>query len=172
MKKTPLARKTPLRAKTGFKRTKSPLRAKTSVPGKKTANKRKSKTELQKLKDALWAECKRITRMRYEKFTGGWDCFSCGKHITEAKNAQTGHFIASSVCSTELRYDLDNLRVQCYNCNINKSGNWIDYEKQLRIEKGFDFPERLKERNETTKGQSYREDWYKMYIANYKNIQS
>jgi hypothetical protein len=91
--------------------------------------------------------------------------------LTEAKSCQTGHYIPSSVCSTELRYDLGNLRIQCYNCNINKSGNWIEYEKRVREEMGHDYPEKLKARNESTKGQSYREDWYEMYLANYKNIQ-
>lgn len=132
--------------------------------------KRRTKTPLQKAKDKLWAECKRIVRLRYVKHDGSWDCFTCHKHIDEPAKAQTGHFIPSSVCSTEMRYDLDNLRVQCYNCNINKSGNWIAYEKNLNIEKGEGFTDRLKARNESTKNEMYRIDWYEMYIKNYKDI--
>ena len=35
---------------------------------------------------------------------------------------------------------------------------------------GKDYPETLKARNESTKGLMYREDWYTMYITNYKLI--
>jgi hypothetical protein len=170
MKRTPLARKTPLKATKGFSKASSGLSRKKSVAGNSKPIKRKSKTSLAKLKEKLWIECRRIIRLRYQKHTGGWDCYTCGAHLAEPAKAQTGHFIPSSVCSIEMRYDLDNLRIQCYSCNINKSGNWIEYEKQLRKEMGTDFPERLKARNESTKGLSYREDWYEMYLANYKQI--
>ena len=137
---------------------------------RKTKLKRKSKTPLAKAKQNLWEECKRITRMRYMNNDGTWNCYTCGKLINEAKNAHTGHFIPSSVCSTEMRYDLDNLRIQDYNCNINKSGNWIEYEKHLNKEKGPGFTDKLKARNETTKGLQYRLDWYELYIKNYREI--
>ena len=148
----------------------TPLRSKTTLKGQKSPRKRRKRSELQKAKDRLWEECKRITRLRYVKHDGTWDCFSCGKNIDEPAKAQTGHFIPSSTCSVELRYDLQNLRVQCYNCNINKSGNWVEYEKHLKTEMGENFPQKLKDRNETTKGLSYRIDWYEMYIKNYKEI--
>lgn len=164
MKKTPFKRKTPLKAK------KPTLRAKKVLKGQKQPNKRKSKSDLAKLKVKLWEECKRITRLRYQKPTGSYTCYTCDAHLDVPAKAQTGHFIPSSVCSTEMRYDLGNLRVQCYRCNINLSGNWIEYEKRLRKEMGDDYPERLKERNESTKGLMYREDWYEMYIKNYKLI--
>jgi DNA-directed RNA polymerase subunit N (RpoN/RPB10) len=163
MRKTPLKRGTKQMKRTGFA-------AKTPVKGHTKPRKRRTKTPLQKAKDKLWDECKRITRLRYVKHDGSWDCFSCGKNIDEPGKAQTGHYIPSSTCSTEMRYDLDNLRVQCYNCNINKSGNWVEYEKHLNIEKGLGFTDSLKARNETTKGLSYRIDWYEMYIKNYREI--
>lgn len=131
---------------------------------------RRKKSELQKLKDKLWEECKRVTRKRYQDHNGSWKCYTCGAVLDEPRKAQTGHYIPSSVCSTEMRYDLDNLRIQCYQCNINKSGNWPAYEKHLKKEMGEDFPDKLKARNESTKGLMYREDWYQMYIDNYKEL--
>lgn len=162
MKKTPLKRKTPLRAKKGFTRTKT----------KKTTKKRTraKNTSLRVLKNRLWAECKRIIRERYLDHNGNWHCFTCDALLDEPKKAQTGHFIPSSVCSTEMRYDLDNLRVQCYRCNINLSGNWIEYEKRLNREKGDGFTEKLKQRNESTKGLQYDRIWYETYINNYKEL--
>ena len=127
-------------------------------------------TKLSKLKAKLWNECKRIVRQRYQQPDGAWRCYTCDSRIDQPRNAHTGHFIPSSVCSTEMRYDLDNLRVQCYACNIHRSGNWVEFEKRLKKEKGKNFPDTLKSRNESTKGAMYREDWYEMYLKNYKEL--
>ena len=66
--------------------------------------------------------------------------------------------------------DLNNLRIQCYSCNINKSGNWLAYENRLLKENGEDFVKELKARNELTKGKMYREDWYELQIKKYESI--
>lgn len=155
MKRTPLKRKTPLRAK--------------KRPVVKRKPKKRTKS-LSLLKKRLWAECKRIIRLRYQKHNGTWDCFTCGANLDEPKKAQTGHFIPSSVCSTEMRYDLDNLRIQDYRCNINFSGNWPEYEKRLNQEMGEGFTDRLKKRNEETKGKQYDSIWYQNKIEEYKKI--
>lgn len=115
------------------------------------------------LKDKLWRECKRIIRHRY-----GNVCYTCGKQPLEGANWHTGHFIASSVCSTEMRYDLDNLRPQCWRCNINLSGNWVAFERHLLVD-GIDVAA-LKQRNEDTKNLSYRSDWFLAKIAEYRAL--
>lgn len=160
-----LTRKTPLKAKKGLV-AKKPLKK-----AGKRKNKPKKTQSISKLKKKLWEECKRIVRLRYQRHDGSWNCFTCGAYLDEPSKAQTGHFIPSSVCSTEMRYDLGNLRVQCYRCNINLSGNWIEYEKNLNKEMGEGYTERLKARNESTKGEKYGSDWYELYIENYKLIQ-
>jgi 5-methylcytosine-specific restriction endonuclease McrA len=130
---------------------------------KRTPLRRKSKSPLAKLKQQLWDECRRITRARY-----GNTCYTCGRAGLEGSNWQTGHFISSSICSVHLRYHLDNLRPQCYNCNINKSGNWIAFEAHLIVEKGRDFPEQLKQLNRETTGRQYDSTWYLEKIEEYK----
>ena len=170
LKRSKLARKTPLRAKTALT-TKTPLKNKNRGILEPQKAKRKSRTPLQKLKDKLWAECKRIIRARYQRYDGMWNCYTCGHLIELPAQCQTGHFIPSSICSTELRYDLDNLRPQCYRCNINLSGNWVAYEKHLKEEMGENFPEILKRRNDSTKNFMYRADWYEMYLNNYRSIE-
>lgn len=132
---------------------------------KRTPLRRKSKSPLRKLKDALWAECKRITRSRY-----GNTCYTCGKTGLEGSSWQTGHFLTDATCSTEIRYSLDNLRPQCYHCNINLSGNWIAYEERLIHDHGEEYVKELKRRNQATKGLMYREDWYQAKVEDYKNI--
>lgn len=143
MKRTALKRKSPLKAKKKSKRVRAPIT---------------------KLKKKLWELCKQITRERH-----GNTCYTCGKKGLEGGNWQTGHFIASSVCSTELRYDLKNLRPQCYHCNINLSGNWIAYEEHLIKDHGKKYISDLKQRNQATKGLSYREDWYLNKITEYND---
>jgi len=123
--------------------------------------KRKKKSPLKKLKETLWQLCREITIKRY-----GSDCYTCPSKALSGSNRHLGHFISSSVCSTELRYSLDNLRIQCYSCNIHKSGNWLAYEKHL-IQDGIN-PQVLKDRNEATKGGMYREDFYLQKIEEYK----
>lgn len=169
MKRTPLARKTPLKAKTGLKNKgmvqSASSRIKTSGNGKNKPLARRSKSELAKLKDKLWELCKNITRARY-----GGTCYTCDKQGLEGSNQQTGHYLTDSTCSTELRYDLNNLRIQCYRCNINLSGNWIEYERRLIRDHGEEYVAELKRRNYATKGLMYREDWYKRKIEEYKAL--
>ena len=130
---------------------------------KRTALRRKSKTPLAKLKDQLWQLCREITFKRY-----GNDCYTCDAKNLTGSNRQCGHFIASSVCSSSLRYDLGNLRPQCAACNIWKSGNWLAFENHLK-EDGIDVEE-LKRRNEQTKGLKYDELWYKEKIEEYSAL--
>ena len=147
MKRTALRRTTPLKAS--------------------QRSKRRAKSPLVKLKKALWDECRRITRERH-----GNTCYTCGRVGLVGSNFQTGHFISSSICSVFLRYHLDNLRPQCYNCNINKSGNWVAFEAHLILDKGRDFPEQLKQLNRDTTGEQYDITWYENKLIEYKKYDS
>lgn len=67
-----------------------------------------------------------------------------------------------------MRYSLDNLRPQCWRCNINLSGNWVAFEDHLKAD-GVNV-EALKQRNRDTKGKQYDSLWYQAKIAEYKAI--
>jgi hypothetical protein len=138
---------------------------------KRTALKRKSglrkkaKTPISKLQRQLWQLCRAIIIKRYGKH-----CYTCpvrGEELQGA-NCHVGHFIPSSVCSTELRYSLDNLRPQCFRCNIHLSGNWPAYERHLISDNGCTFVSELKRRNEATKGRKYDVLWYQARVAEYE----
>lgn len=129
---------------------------------KKTPLRRKSKTELAKIKDKLWELCKKLTRKVY-----GNHCYTCGTYI---EFPHTGHFITDSTCSTELSYSLDNLRPQCYRCNIHLSGNWLEFEKRLIRDKGEEWVKNLKQKNQQTKGLKYDILWYKAKIEEYESL--
>jgi hypothetical protein len=144
----------------------SPVRLRTKTTTKKVIKRgRFKKSELAKLKLKLWGLCREITRKKY-----GNTCYTCGKGPLTGSSYQTGHFITSSNCSVELRYDLKNLAIQCYNCNINKSGNWVVFEKLLQKEHGFTYVEELKTRNLATKGKTYPISWFEEKIAQYEDL--
>lgn len=108
--------------RTGFKRKSTELA--------KTLIKRKSVTPEAKLKKILWELCRAIIGSRYPDY-----CFTCDKPIA-GSNRQLGHFIPSSVGGAALRYHLDNLRLQCYYCNINLGGNGSEFYPRLVAEIG------------------------------------
>lgn len=128
---------------------------------KKTQLRKVAKTPVSKLKKKLWQLCREIAFNLY-----GSDCYTCSAVSLVGSNRHLGHFIASSVCSAELRYSLDNLRPQCYRCNIHLSGNWLAYESHLKAD-GYDV-EALKQRNRDTTGRQYDRLWYESKIAEYE----
>lgn len=126
---------------------------------------RKSKSETRKTQDLLWQECRRIIKARYIK-NGKYYCFTCDKEI-EGSNCQLGHFIPNSVGGALLRYNLDNLRLQCYYDNINLGGNGSEFYRRLVLEKGQEYVDNLfKLKQQTTKAS----DHYIKLLAEYKEI--
>lgn len=111
----------------------------------------------------LWELCKTLTRAKY-----GNTCYTCGKTGLEGANWHTGHFITKSICSTELAYDLANLRPQDYHCNINLSGNWPVFEANLIRDHGQGYVDELKNRNRETKGRKFGTPWVLAKIDEYQ----
>lgn len=119
----------------------------------KTKTVKKSKPiPVSRLKNKLWELCKQITRKTYANPDGSWNCFTCGQRLDEPYKAQTGHFIPSSTCGAYLRYNLRNLRIQCYFCNINCGGNGAVFYERLVQEKGQKYVDELmRDKNKITK---------------------
>lgn len=121
---------------------------------------RKSKSPIKQIQDLLWEECRRITKARYP---APHHCFTCEKEI-EGSNCQLGHFIPNSVGGALLRYNLDNLRLQCYHCNINLGGNGSEFYRRLVKEKGQKYVDDLFIlKNQTTKALDHYEKLYEEY---------
>jgi len=55
-------------------------------------------------------------------------CFTCGKHLP-LKARQAGHYIPREV--KFLRWDFDNVHVQCAKCNVAMGGNLKQYSERL-----------------------------------------
>lgn len=93
---------------------------------KRAKIKRKKLKSIKRLKVEVWELCKAIIRKKY-----GNICYTCGARNLESSNWHTGHFLPSSTCGALLRYDVRNLRPQCYRCNISLSGNGAVFYRRL-----------------------------------------
>jgi hypothetical protein len=136
--------------KTAVKRTYAPRK-------KKRINR---STGVKTLKNKLWELCKRIIRLLY-----GNTCYTCGRTGLSGSQWHTGHFLPSSTCGIFLRFDLRNLRPQCYYCNINLGGNGAAFYHNLVLYEGQEYVDRLfRDKERITKGDAF---FYKNLIDEY-----
>lgn len=131
---------------------------------KRKTKKRRKKGEITKLKDQLWQLCREIQIKKYGRI-----CYTCGKEVEKSKGLHLGHYITSGVCSVTVRNDLRNLKPQCYHCNINLSGNWPAFYKNMEKETPG-ITQELFTLNEVTKGQLYPTEWFVAKIAEYQSL--
>ena len=137
----------------------------TAIP---KSGKAKKKPSISKLKIKLWEECKRIVRAKYQREDGMWNCFTCERLIDEPAKAQTGHFLPSSTRGAYLRYDFRNLRVQCYNCNINQGGAGADFYRRLVETEGQEYVDRVfQDKHVSIKADTW---WYMQKIEEYRSL--
>lgn len=117
------------------------------------------KSPLRKQQDRLWKLCKQITLNKY-----GNTCYTCSRTNLEGSNCQLGHFIPSGACGAFLRYDLRNLRIQCYHCNINLGGFGAEYYKRMVAEVGQKAVNKLfKDKNNSVKATDHYAKLIKEY---------
>lgn len=114
----------------------------------KVKNKKLTIGQLQK---KLWEECRRIVKNR-----DGNTCFTCGKTNLEGSNYQVGHFIPKGSCGANLKYDLRNLKIQCFHCNINLGGNGAEYYRRMVKLHGQKYVDKLfQDKNKSVKAYDY-----------------
>jgi hypothetical protein len=98
------------------------------------ANKRVKKPNQKTLKKDIWTLCKEIIRKEY-----GNTCYTCDQKELKGSNWHTGHFIPKSVCKGLFKYDLRNLRPQCYRCNIHLGGFGAEFSRRMAKIEGRAF---------------------------------
>lgn len=120
---------------------------------------------LSKLKKEFWRIFSTYTRMRDKGI-----CFSCGKEIPDYydrygtlqpgwKAAHAGHFITAKSCGLALYFNEFNVNCQCYHCNINLSGNWVEYERNIKEKWGQGKVDELKQLKWTGKVKYCKQDY-------------
>lgn len=157
VKRTQLARKTPLRTKSwGFANSSfktSPRAPRKAIRGIKS---------ISKLKKDLWKLFSLYIRTR-DNFT----CVTCAKK-GEGSQIHAGHFITGATCTAKLYFDEMNVHAQCYHCNINLSGNWVRYEAFMISQYGNGKVDELKLRRTLEMGHKVDTFWYEEKIKFYK----
>ncbi len=146
-------------------------RNKLKAENQKRKAKEKKENNLTALQTKLWNECKRIIRKRYQTKTGSAYCYTCGKWLIEPRDQQTGHMFAKAVCPPHMKYDLTNLRVQCYHCNINLGGNGAIFIENMRKIEGDAYVDNIKDH--CFKAENYQKvdaDYYKKLLEEYKTL--
>lgn len=139
------------------------LKKKVKKPKKLTKLKKQSKQPISKIQRQLWEECKRIIRSRYPN-----KCFTCDRQNLEGSNMHTAHFIPKASCGAYLKYDLRNLRICCYHCNINLGGNGSMFYRNLVSTEGQSYVDKLfSDKNITIKAY----DYYLKLLDEYKRTE-
>jgi len=131
---------------------------------KRTALKKVSKQPISKIQKKLWELCRQIIKKKY-----GNVCYTCGKTGLEGSNWHTGHFIPKASCGAYLKYDLRNLRPQCYHCNLNLGGHGTSFYRNMLEREGKKYVDKLfEDKNVTVKAY----DHYLMLIDKYTELLS
>lgn len=109
---------------------------------KKTTHTAKKLT-IGQIQKKLWKEVRRVILDIYKKKDGTWECYTCDAKNLVGANCQCGHLIPRSICGAYLRFDLRNIRIQCWRCNINAGGNGAIFLKRLIEREGQEYADQL-----------------------------
>ena len=84
--------------------------------------------------------------VRYRDLAKGYGCISCGTMTCRLWSA--GHF-RTTKAAPQLRFNEDNVNLQCgWNCNVNQSGNIVEYRIELVRRIGVERVEALENNND------------------------
>lgn len=104
---------------------------------------KKEKT-LTRLKSELWKWFSLYIKLKYSYDMEYCHCYTCGQRIKlGSSNCQAGHYYTKKGYPA-LYFDENNVRPQCYHCNINLSGNTVIFGENLENEIGIEEMEKLK----------------------------
>jgi hypothetical protein len=96
----------------------------------------KKQKSLSKLKSEAWKLFSYLIKLRYSENGTDTKCFTCDSFLViGTSNCQAGHCFPKSAYPG-LYFDFDNVRPQCYHCNINLSGNTHVFIEKLKEEIG------------------------------------
>lgn len=127
--------------------------------------KRKQKT-IGQLKKDLWKVFSKVIKLRYSEDGRHTYCFTCGKHLEiGVSSTHAGHFLVKSAYSFHY-FNENNVRPQCYHCNINKSGDTAVFQRNLELEIGKEAVEEMFETRHTVEKRNRQ--WYLDQIEYYK----
>lgn len=120
---------------------------------------KKSKSRLVKKLDSIFSK---YIRLKHSK-NGICTCFTCGRKY-EVKKIHAGHFMSRRHYST--RWDEENVRPQCYGCNVGNQGKQYEFAINLNKEEQGKADQLLSKSRELVK---FSTGDIEMLIANYQD---
>lgn len=120
---------------------------------------KKSKSRLVKKLDSIFSK---YIRLKHSK-NGICTCFTCGRKY-EVKKIHAGHFMSRRHYST--RWDEENVRPQCYGCNVGNQGKQYEFAINLNKEEQGKADRLLNKSRELVK---FSTGDIEMLIANYQD---
>lgn len=119
-----------------------------------------------KLKKDLWKQFALWTKLKYSD-DGRWcSCYTCGNPLEiGTSGCQAGHWLPKGGYSVHY-FNPDNVRPQCYRCNVNLGGNAAVFERALREEIGEDLVEDMYHIRHAKVKRTIT--WYQEQIEHYK----
>lgn len=121
------------------------------------------KKTIAELKKDLVRELHKFIKLR-DSINGWGNCISCDTP-TPAKGGNAGHFLPSTY--TALKFDANNIHLQCVACNVWRRGNIVEYRPRLIKKIGKEAVEDLEARRHDGLKQS--RDWYENMIKIYQS---
>lgn len=106
----------------------------------KAQPKKKPLPTLSKLKGKLDAIFSQYIRLKHSDHFGYCTCYTCDKRMPW-KDIQNGHLFKRNKLGT--RFDEQNCRPQCFQCNCRKDGNYTEYFPRIIREIGQDALDHL-----------------------------
>lgn len=132
--------------------------------------KKKKLRSLKSLHNAVWLECKRIIRSKYDTT----HCFICQEEIFESKKCHTSHLFKKGSLPLQFKYDLRLLRNGCYTCNRPRHGNESWYMVRMIETEGWLYIQQLvNEIRSTPKDKlpvSEEREYLEQLLTKYKNM--
>lgn len=120
------------------------FKQKEKMVARKAKNRFDRENKVSTLKKKAWNLCSIYVRMRDCKATTGTFergvCFTCSV-VVEYKSGQAGHFIPGR--GGVVLFDVRQIHLQCFRCNINLKGNWVPYRLKMVDKYGEEEVKRL-----------------------------
>ncbi len=125
------------------------------------------KSAKKRAKEKAWKEVSLFVRLEFADHNGMCTCVTCGHvaHYTQGMHA--GHFVPQAQ-GDAARFEIDNIHVQCFRCNINLGSNGAEYTPFMVNKYGQERVDEI--RQLAGKVVKYSESDYNDMISKYKAL--
>lgn len=127
---------------------------------------KKSKSASAIIQDRVWDLCRKITFKVH-----GTNCYTCSQRNLVGRNCHCGHMWPKGAAGALLKYNLDILRPQCYQCNMNYGGRGAVFLEKMAKEVGPEKMQKLFDlKLQDSKGQTRATEHYLMLLEKYHEL--